>query len=71
MNRFIPSTVFAVLLITATAVSAQPASATRKAATARHPATPAGARAFLAEVNRELLRLINAANRAGWTQATY
>ena len=71
MKRFIPSTVFAILLIAAAGVSAQPASATKKAATARHPATPAGARAFLAEVNRELLRLINAANRAGWTQATY
>jgi peptidyl-dipeptidase A len=28
-------------------------------------------RAFLAEVDRELLRLGTAANRAGWTQATY
>ncbi|MBA2258359.1 MAG: M2 family metallopeptidase [Acidobacteria bacterium] len=71
MKRFIPSTVFAVLLATAAGVSAQSASAMKKAAPARHPPTPAGARAFLAEVNRELLRLINAANRAGWTQATY
>ena len=35
------------------------------------PATPAAARAFLDEANRELLRLLNAANRAGWTQNTY
>jgi peptidyl-dipeptidase A len=35
------------------------------------PATPAAARAFLDEANRELLRLVNASNRAGWTQSTY
>ncbi len=35
------------------------------------PATAAEARAFLDEVNRELLRLGNAANRAGWVQSTY
>ena len=34
-------------------------------------ATPAAARAFLDEANRELLRLVNASNRAGWTQGTY
>jgi peptidyl-dipeptidase A len=34
-------------------------------------ATPAAARAFLEEANRELLQLVNAANRAGWTQNTY
>ena len=34
-------------------------------------ATPAAARAFLDEANRELLRLVNASNRAGWTQNTY
>jgi peptidyl-dipeptidase A len=33
--------------------------------------TAADARAFLDEVNRDLLRLGNAANRAGWVQATY
>jgi peptidyl-dipeptidase A len=38
---------------------------------AQHPATAAGARSFLDEVNRELLRLGNAASRAGWTQSTY
>jgi peptidyl-dipeptidase A len=36
-----------------------------------HPATPEGARAFLEEANREALRLVNAASRAGWTQSTY
>jgi peptidyl-dipeptidase A len=36
-----------------------------------HPATAEGVRAFLDEANRELLRLGNASNRAGWTQATY
>ena len=35
------------------------------------PATPEGARTFLEEVDREILRLVNAANRAGWTQSTY
>ena len=38
---------------------------------AQHPATAAGAKAFLDEVNRELLALVNAASRAGWTQSTY
>ena len=28
-------------------------------------------KAFLEEVDRELLRLINASNRAGWVQSTY
>jgi peptidyl-dipeptidase A len=32
---------------------------------------PADARAFLAAVDRDLLRLGNAASRAGWTQSTY
>jgi len=36
-----------------------------------HPATPEGARAFLKEVNEQLLELINASSRAGWTQSTY
>ena len=35
------------------------------------PATAAEARRFLADVNRELLRLINDGNRAGWVQSTY
>jgi peptidyl-dipeptidase A len=38
---------------------------------AQHPATPAGVKAFLDEVNAELLDLVNAASRAGWTQSTY
>jgi peptidyl-dipeptidase A len=33
--------------------------------------TPADARAFLAQVDRDLLKLGNAANRAGWIQSTY
>ena len=33
--------------------------------------TAEAARAFLEEANRELLRLVNASNRAGWTQGTY
>jgi peptidyl-dipeptidase A len=37
----------------------------------QHPATAAGAKAFLDEVNHQLLALANAASRAGWTQATY
>ena len=71
MKRFIPFTLIAVSLATAPAVSAQSPSTSKTAATSAHPATPAGARAFLAEVDRELLRLINASNRAGWTQSTY
>ena len=63
MRRLIPATLIAVFLATAAGLSAQQATT--------HPATPAGARAFLAEVDRELLRLINAASRAGWTQSTY
>jgi peptidyl-dipeptidase A len=39
--------------------------------TASASATAADARTFLDEVNRELLRLTNAANRAGWVQSTY
>jgi peptidyl-dipeptidase A len=71
MKRFIPSTLIALSLAIAASVSAQSGSASRKAPPSAHPATPAGARAFLAEVDRELLRLVNASNRAGWTQATY
>jgi peptidyl-dipeptidase A len=37
----------------------------------RHPATPEGVRAFLEQANAEMLRLVNAASRAGWTQSTY
>jgi peptidyl-dipeptidase A len=35
------------------------------------PATEAGARAFLAAANAEILELANAASRAGWVQSTY
>jgi peptidyl-dipeptidase A len=48
----------------AMALSAQPALPAR-------PATAAEARRFLDDVNRDLLRLINASNRAGWIQSTY
>ena len=34
-------------------------------------ATAADARVFLADVNRDLLRLINDGNRASWVQSTY
>ena len=34
-------------------------------------ATAASARALLDEANREPLRLVNASNRAGWTQNAY
>ena len=41
----------------------------------RHSTPPScdssGVKAFLEEVDRELLRLINASNRAGWVQSTY
>ena len=37
----------------------------------QQPPTPDGARAFLKAANEELLRLVNAASRAGWTQSTY
>ena len=50
----------------AVTLSAQPP---RQAPT--RAATAASARAFLAGVNREMLGLINAAQRAGWVQSTY
>ncbi len=37
----------------------------------RHPATSVGVKAFLEDANRELLELLNASSRAGWTQSTY
>jgi peptidyl-dipeptidase A len=57
--------VASVLAASAVALSAQP---TRPAARA---ATAAEARRFLDEVNRDMLRLLTAANRAGWVQSTY
>jgi peptidyl-dipeptidase A len=59
MKRISSAAVLAVLL------------AVTLAAQTQHPATPEGARAFLKEANEELLRLVNAASRAGWTQSTY
>src|SRR5688500_9896815 len=68
MKPLISATLFALLLASTLVVSAQSKSA---APQPRHPATPAGAKAFLAEANAELLKLVNAASRAGWTQNTY
>jgi len=66
MKRIISATAIAVLVAFALSLSAQsPPSQTK------HPATAAGAKALLDEVDRELLRLINASNRAGWVQSTY
>jgi peptidyl-dipeptidase A len=66
MQRMIYASAVAVLLATAVGLSAQsPQPPTQ------HPATAEGARAFLTEVNQELLELVNAASRAGWTQSTY
>jgi peptidyl-dipeptidase A len=67
MKRLISATSIAVILACAISVSAQSTTGTR----AKHPATAAGVKAFLKEVDRELLRLINASNRAGWVQSTY
>jgi peptidyl-dipeptidase A len=60
------ATILGVALAFTLALSAQ-----STAPAPQHPATAAGAKAFLDEVNRELLGLANAASRAGWTQATY
>ena len=68
MKRMSSAIVFAALLASALAVSAQSGA---RPATPRHPATPAGAKAFLAEANEQLLKLVNAAGRAGWVQSTY
>jgi peptidyl-dipeptidase A len=67
MKRMISATSIAIVLACAISVSAQSGGAGKTS----HPATAAGAKAFLEEVNRELLRLINASNRAGWVQSTY
>jgi peptidyl-dipeptidase A len=68
MVRIISGAVAAVFLASAMAVSAQSGSSQEPAT---HPATAAGAKAFLDEVNRELLELVVASSRAGWTQSTY
>ncbi len=67
MQRIIYASALAVLLATGIGLSAQSPQATPT----KHPATAEGAKAFLAEVNAELLELVNAASRAGWTQSTY
>lgn len=66
--RFTLAAACALVLAAAIAVSAQSQPAPQPPS---HPATPAGATAFLADANEQLLRLVNAASRAGWTQATY
>ena len=62
MKKFFSAAAIA-LLLASTIVVAQQATS--------HPATPAGAASFLNEVNEQLLELINASSRAGWTQSTY
>jgi peptidyl-dipeptidase A len=67
MKRMTFAALFAILLASALAVSAQ----SQRPEPPRYPATPAGAKAFLAEANEQLLKLVNASSRAGWTQSTY
>jgi peptidyl-dipeptidase A len=67
MVRIIYASALSVLLAAGMALSAQ----TPSAKPTTYPATPEGAKAFLADVNRELLELVNASSRAGWTQSTY
>jgi peptidyl-dipeptidase A len=62
MKRLLSAAAIAVLLASTIAFAQQ---------TGAHPATPEAARAFLKEVNEQLLKLINASSRAGWTQSTY
>ena len=69
MKRLIQMTAVALLFAGSIAISAQSNSTPTRSAT--YPATAAGARAFLQEVDRELIRRINAASRAGWVQSTY
>jgi peptidyl-dipeptidase A len=64
MKRFVSAAASAFLLGSAIVLSAQHH-------TSEHPATPAGVKAFLDDVNAELLELVNASSRAGWTQSTY
>ena len=67
MVRIIYASALSALLATGIVVSAQSPPGTPT----KHPATPAGVKAFLSEVNAELLELVNASSRAGWTQSTY
>ncbi|MEO5897053.1 MAG: M2 family metallopeptidase [Vicinamibacterales bacterium] len=64
MKRLFSALIIAVLLSLSMSLAAQRVPPAR-------PATTATARAFLKNVDIELLKLINAANRAGWTQSTY
>jgi peptidyl-dipeptidase A len=66
MARIISAVIIAAFL--AIAASAQQNAQTTPT---QHPANAEGAKAFLAEVNAELLELVNASSRAGWTQSTY
>src|SRR5262245_22929378 len=71
LNRSPTGLALAVVLSSAAALSAQaPAKPPSQPGAAATP-TPAAARAFLEEVNREILRLGVAANRAGWVQSTF
>jgi hypothetical protein len=65
MQRIIPAVVVASVLAAAIGVSGQ------QDAASKYPATVEGAKQFLADANAELLELVNAASRAGWTQSTY
>jgi peptidyl-dipeptidase A len=71
-NRFMTAAVIAAALAAPAlvVVRAQQGGASQAKPAAGAP-TAEEARAFLEEVNRELLRLGNAASRAGWVQATY
>jgi peptidyl-dipeptidase A len=58
-------------LLAAIVIASSAALAGQSPRPATQAASPAAARAFLDEVNRELLRVTNASNRAGWVQSTY
>ena len=68
MKRTSVAFLVSAVLASAIAVAAQSGAASTQKA---YPATAAGVTAFLDEVNRELLELVNASSRAGWTQSTY
>src|SRR5215207_7205074 len=68
MKRMCSGLIIALLISLSISVTA---SLTAQSSRPQAPATAAAARAFLTDVDRELLKLINAANRAGWTQSTY
>src|SRR3954467_3612181 len=63
MHRYF-STLTMAAMASAVALSAQSLQGSRAA-------TAAEAETFLADVNRQMLRLINDGNRAGWVQSTY